>query len=619
MTRVSLGFSKLRHRFALLPALSLLVFPVAVCHADALSPTVIVADPSGKTLYVAASTAGSVLVVDSATGSVTGTIPLPRNPSGMTLSADGKTLYVTGEAPDGRLFVIDLATKQTLHALPAGHTPMSPTLGPRGETLFLCERFADKVAMIDLTQRRIQAEIPVKRQPIACGLTPDGNLLFVANHLPAGAADQDVVAAEVELIDTAAKKVIASIPLPNGSSSLRGLCLSPDGRYVYVTHLLSRYTMPPTQLERGWMNTNAVSIIDVARRAWLTTVLLDDLARGAANPWAIACTADGNTLCLTHAGTHEVSIINRLGLHMKIDQVIRHEYAPDPAMTPANIPNTLVFLGSLRTRRALRIQGPRGAVIAGSILYVTGYFSDNLETIDLTSPGFTGGGVTALGAPAAPSTVRRGERLFNDAGLCFQQWQSCASCHPDGRADGLNWDLTNDGLGNPKNTRSLLLSHRTSPVMTLAVRETAEMAVRSGFQFIQFAQCSEDDAQAIDEYLKALAPVESPHRRQGRLSDAAVRGEKLFADADCTACHSGQSSTDQNSYDVGTAAGMDESKPMDTPTLVELWRTAPYLHDGRAPTMFDVLKTCNPNDRHGRTTGLTTQQLRDLEAYLLSQ
>ena len=37
-------------------------------------------------------------------------------------------------------------------------------------------------------------------------------------------------------------------------------------------------------------------------------------------------------------------------------------------------------------------------------------------------------------------SVRRGEILFHDASDCFERWQSCASCHPDARADGLNWD-----------------------------------------------------------------------------------------------------------------------------------------------------------------------------------
>ncbi|MHC4147198.1 MAG: cell surface protein, partial [Planctomycetota bacterium] len=78
---------------------------------------------------------------------------------------------------------------------------------------------------------------------------------------------------------------------------------------------------------------------------------------------------------------------------------------------------------------------------------------------------------------------RRGEMLFNDALLCFQSWQSCASCHPsDARVDALNWDLLNDGLGNPKNTKSLLLSHETPPAMITGIRENAEIAVRAGFR-----------------------------------------------------------------------------------------------------------------------------------------
>ena len=61
--------------------------------------------------------------------------------------------------------------------------------------------------------------------------------------------------------------------------------------------------------------------------------------------------------------------------------------------------------------------------------------------------------------------MHEGERLFNDTTLCHQRWQSCASCHPDGRTDGLNWDLLNDGIGNPKNTKSLLLASEKPPEM----------------------------------------------------------------------------------------------------------------------------------------------------------
>ena len=62
-------------------------------------------------------------------------------------------------------------------------------------------------------------------------------------------------------------------------------------------------------------------------------------------------------------------------------------------------------------------------------------------------------------------------------------------------------------------------------------------------------------------------------------------------------------------YEVGT---------FDTPTLIEAWRTAPYLHDGSAATMRDVLTEANQGDRHGKTSHLNADQLNDLVEYLLS-
>ena len=56
----------------------------------------------------------------------------------------------------------------------------------------------------------------------------------------------------------------------------------------------------------------------------------------------------------------------------------------------------------------------------------------------------------------------------------------------------------------------------------------------------------------------------------------------------------------------------------DTPSLIELYRTAPYLHDGRAATLMQVLSDFNKKDEHGVTSDLTEQQLRDLEAFLMT-
>jgi cytochrome c peroxidase len=179
--------------------------------------------------------------------------------------------------------------------------------------------------------------------------------------------------------------------------------------------------------------------------------------------------------------------------------------------------------------------------------------------------------------------------------------------------DGLNWDLLNDGIGDPINTKSLLLAHRTPPSMSHAVRENAEAAVRAGLEHILFAERPESEAAAIDAYLKSLAPLPSPRLVNGKLAASAKRGRKLFFDArtGCASCHPKGLFTTLKAYDVGAG-------PLDTPTLIEIWRTAPYLHDGSAATLREVLTTANPHDRHGKTSHLSSAEIDDLVAYLES-
>jgi cytochrome c peroxidase len=87
----------------------------------------------------------------------------------------------------------------------------------------------------------------------------------------------------------------------------------------------------------------------------------------------------------------------------------------------------------------------------------------------------------------------------------------------------------------------------------------------------------------------------------------------------CANCHSSKFFTNLQSYDVGTAGPTDPSTGVyDTPTLVELWRTAPYLHDGSARTIREVLTRRNANDQHGKTSQLNETQIDDLANYVLS-
>jgi cytochrome c peroxidase len=74
------------------------------------------------------------------------------------------------------------------------------------------------------------------------------------------------------------------------------------------------------------------------------------------------------------------------------------------------------------------------------------------------------------------------------------------------------------------------------------------------------------------------------------------------------------------SYEVGTRGDADwpEETAFLTPKLAELWRTAPYLHHGRAVTLRDVLTTHNRQDRHGKTSHLDEAEIEALVEYLKS-
>ena len=157
------------------------------------------------------------------------------------------------------------------------------------------------------------------REPVSAALTRDGRFLLVANHLPRGRSDVPYVAATVSVIDVAQRKVVKELRLPNGSINLREICVSPGRQIrVPVAQTVGRFQVPVTHLARGWVNTSALTLIDLASLEVLNTVLLDDLDRGAANPWAAAWSGDGRWLCVTHAGTHELSVIDFPALLKKL-------------------------------------------------------------------------------------------------------------------------------------------------------------------------------------------------------------------------------------------------------------------------------------------------------------
>ena len=537
-------------------------------------------------------------------------IKLAGRPEGLTWSADGKSLFVS-EAGAGSIAEINPARGKIVRRISTGRYPGGIAIAANKGLLFAADRGLDRLTALGLADGETRAHIPVGRQPGFVAITPDESLAVVSNLIPATAATDPEHATGITLVDLETLTVRATVRLPTGSTNARGIAIGADSTKAYVVHTLGRFHLPTTQLDRGWVNTNALSIIDLKAATRTATVLLDRVTEGAADPWDVAISPDGRRLYITLSGVHQIATLDLPGLANII--------GPDPDALNNDL--SILHREGLIQRIDLPAKGPRGIAISsdGHTIAVAGYFSQNLIVLD--SETLTPAAIP-VGPQIEPDIIRRGELAFHDADRCFQRWLSCATCHADARVDGLNWDLLNDGIGNPKNSRSMLLSHATPPVMSLGVRADMETAVRAGFIHIQFTQPDPGEAEAVSEYLRSLKPELSPYRKpDGSLTESAIRGREIFnrPTVGCATCHTQPLYTNLQLLDVGTATPLDRGETQYvTPTLIELWRTPPYLHDGRSATMREVLVDHNPDDRHGRTSHLEPSEIDDLIEYLLS-
>ena len=572
------------------------------------SPDLLFLADNGKSLFVT-NRAGNELIKLSSDGlDIEKTIAFASPVNAMTQDPSGK-LWVVCDGNNGMLYELDGQKLSVRSKTKSGATPTTILYSPLSKSLWITQRFNNELWEVDPATRKVKAKITVGREPVGMVDFDGGKLLLVANNLPEMPSTAYPIASQLDIVDLTSKKVASRIMLPNGSTDVKAVTTDGKREYAYVTHLLSRYQLPTNQLDRGWMVTNAMSIIDLKAKQLLTTVLLDTPQKGAANPWSIVVTPDDKQIIVAASGSQELVKIDRIALHERLAKARQGEMVTPSMKSWENIPNDAGFLYGIRDFVSTQGKGPRSVVVMGDKIYTANYYTSELVSMNLSCKEVK---KQALGAPLGFTKVGKGDMYFHDATLCFQQWQSCATCHPnDARVDGLNWDLLNDGMANPKNTKTMMLAHQTAPCMVTGIRKDAETAVRSGVKYILFGMADEEVYEAMDEYLKSLEPVPSPHLVNGKLSDKAKQGEKIFEE-NCAGCHSGELYTDQKQYLVDWATGPDKGVKMDVPALKECWRTAPYLYDGRCSSMKDVLKV------HGPHKKMSQKELDELEEFVLS-
>jgi cytochrome c peroxidase len=268
-----------------------------------------------------------------------------------------------------------------------------------------------------------------------------------------------------------------------------------------------------------------------------------------------------------------------------------------------------------------------------------------------------------------PTEIALGKRLFNDRRLSRDGSLSCAGCHDRRRAftDGRR---VAEGVGGARGERnvpiivnrawgsSFLLDGRAATLEEQALQpifnpkelgmtpETMLELLRSSRYRADFLAAFGDEpslenaSRALASYMRTILSGDSPYDRRV-LSESAQRGLALFrGKAGCNACHAGPNFTDELFHNTGIAwrtgivtdegrAGVTHAAAdrgaFKTPTLREVSRTAPYMHDGSLATLDEVIEFYdgggqrNPGlDARIRPLHLTASEKQDLVAFLQS-
>lgn len=279
-------------------------------------------------------------------------------------------------------------------------------------------------------------------------------------------------------------------------------------------------------------------------------------------------------------------------------------------------------------------RAPQGLAISpdGLTLFVHNFMDRTVSVHNITS--YLRGGISQPGSIATlncitteklSATVLRGKQFFydaQDARLALQEYISCASCHNDGGHDGRTWDFTGFGEG-LRNTITLRghgahgALHWTGNFDELHDFEGQIRSFSGGTGLMTDSQFNTGtrsqplgdvkagvsaDLDALAAYVTSLTTESrSPFRSaDGSLTAAAVAGERVFRQQNCASCHSGTRFTSSalNVFsNVGTLKQPTSGQRLggalaglDVPTLRGLWATAPYLHDGSAPTLTAAVR-----------------------------
>ncbi len=564
----------------------------------------------------------------------------------MNFNSDG-SLVACSNRDSGTVSILKWPGLELLHETTVGSHPESVAWIGDSANIACCVYGDDKIVILNADSGEITKTIDVFDEPYGIVSSPDGKQLFATLEYPGQVLRISSETGNIEATWSVGKMLRGLVISSDGSFLLateyltsrllklsstdgtiqqswdgastdnlaRQVVLAPGDKKAYFTHIRSR-------VNAAHGNGSIFPYVSVARLTGEKSgtrlrVPMDSLrgARVTANPWDCDVSADGNKLAVVFAGTNDMYICRIVG-----DDFVELDY--DNGMRLGNNPRAVRF-------------SPNGKT---ALVY-------NALDFELVEYNLQDGSVVAKVAVTKNplgDELLLGKQLFYTAlqPMTARSWISCSSCHPDGDADGRTWQNP-EGL---RNTQPLAGLSWTHPVHWSADRDEVqdfEHTIRGklmqgqGLLKGQLPDSMSDPISGRSKALDAIAAYTNSHKfpmsphAKGGLSESASRGKSLFFSeaTKCATCHVGPVFSDSQPrataeivrHDVGTGKN-DPSELMgrayDTPTLLGLYRSAPYLHDGTAATLEDVLTTCNIGDKHGTTSHLSASEIQDLVDYL---
>ena len=606
-------------------------------------------NPAGTELWVVNPDANSVSVLSLASNTVTkvSEIAVGSQPRTLAFSRDGGRVFVACQGVN-ELWVLNAAARGVAGRIVVGHQPYGVVISP-GDGTILVSNQGDGTVSVVSSALVVKKILRVAETPRSLAVTADGSRAYVTHFLTRGEAGA------VTEVDLAGLRVLRTNTLvldtsPDTTSSgggfpnlLGALTIDPAGRAAWFGGLKANTgrglfvngELPrPENTVRGFFGKVNLATATEERERRIDANDSDSVS-------AIAFSPNGRWAFVTHQGAGMLSV---------------YDLSAATLINPGD-GNTVTFTARIDLGHA-----PQGIVVSsdGRRGYVANYLSRNVQVLDFSNPRLPAvlSTVPVTNEPLPPS-IASGKRLFyrsREPRHSFANYIACASCHADGSGhDGRTWDFTNRGEG-LRNTTDLRgrggMAH--GPVHWSGNFDEIQDFENDIVRFFGGTGLAQDgqppnsplgaanagrsaDLDDLAAYVSSLTePARSPFRKaDGTLTEVAQRGKALFLSPglQCASCHVPprltdsvvtSSSTNFVRHNVGTlrpSSGLrlgGELDGLDTPSLLGLWDSAPYLHDGSAATLLDVLTTRNTNDQHGVTSILSMNQLSDLMSYLLS-